>query len=424
MSEAQSSALIGSRGAMPPLSRVVYRSRAVTPLDAPELRHLVDGAQSRNSRESITGLMLYDDSRFFQWLEGPPDGVARIMHSIQRDPRHTEMEVLADQTAPSRTFGSWSMKLAGRDLAGSDVLEPPRAVVEGLREHPTAAPKLLVTLVPLSEPAARSNWSSDKPLPGRMTEILRDVMLSAVIPTLVQQLDLSAARSEPHAHPRAEELADLLLAEDPAAALELIRELQEGQGPTPLYAPLFEPAARRLGDLWTDDLCSEFDVTLGLCRLQTAIRALDSGALHAMPAFAPPVVLIAPEPGELHHLGAALDSDVLWRAGWAPHDETPVDDQALQGLLADTWFDVLDLSLSTAFRREDRLARVGATIAGARRASRNPALVVVVGGRMFVEDRGAGAEVGADFASRSATRVDRSILHSLRQAEALTGSIA
>ncbi len=402
---------------MPLLSRVVYRSRAVNALGVPELQSLVDRSQTRNRRESITGLMLCDNDRFFQWLEGPPDSVARIMHSIQRDSRHTEIEILADQTAPARSFGNWSMRLAGRDLTGSDALEPPRAVVEGLRERPAAAPKLLVTLVPAPS-APRSNWHATQPLPGRVTEILRSVMLTSVIPELVQHLGQAQRGDAPH-H-RANELADLLIAQDPAAALALIRELQDGQGPLPLYAPLFEPAARRLGDLWNDDLCSEFDVTLGLCRLQTAVRALDPGVLAALPTLPPPVVLIAPEPGELHQLGAALDSDVLWRAGWAPHDATPADDQALQDLLAATWFDVLDLSLSTAFRREDRLARFGATIEGARRASRNPALVVVVGGRVFVEEYGAGAEVGADYANHTASRVDRAILRSLREAEQLS----
>ncbi len=420
MSEAQSSAF-GRFEAGIPLSRVVYRSRAVRSLEMPELQTLVDGAQSRNRREAITGLMLYDDNRFFQWLEGPPAGVARIMHSIQRDPRHTELEILADQTASDRSFGDWSMKLAGRNLPGSDVLEPPRALVEGLRERPAAAPKLLVALVPVPAPQPRSNWDSGAPLPGRMTEILRSVMLSAVIPTLVHQLD--PARLCGPAHPRADELADLLLSADPDAALDLIRELQDAHGPNPLYAPLFEPAARRLGDLWGDDDCSEFDVTLGLARLQTAIRALTPGLRHSMPTSAPPVVLIAPEPGELHQLGAALDSDVLWRAGWAPHDALPETDQALQDLLAGTWFDVLDLSLSTAFRREDRLPHLGATIASARRASRNPALVVIVGGRLFVEERGAGLEAGADYASLSADRVDRSIMESLRAAESLSGTV-
>jgi predicted fused transcriptional regulator/phosphomethylpyrimidine kinase len=42
------------------------------------------------------------------------------------------------------------------------------------------------------------------------------------------------------------------------------------------------------------------------------------------------------------------------------------------------------------------------TIALARQASRNPALVVVVGGRIFAEEAGAGQAVGADAQMRSA----------------------
>jgi hypothetical protein len=208
----------------------------------------------------------------------------------------------------------------------------------------------------------------------------------------------------------------LLIAADQSAAVELIKELQDAEGAVqPLYATLFEPAARSLGDLWNEDVCSEFDVTLGLCRLQTAVRLLAGAALpESRPGLVQPLVLIAPEPGELHQLGAAMDSEVLFHAGWSPHCEYPADDKALQDLLSGTWFDVLDLSLSAAFRRESWLPRVSRTIAQARLASQNPALVVVVGGRVFKEEQRAGAAVGADLASRTALHVDRSILETMR----------
>ena len=32
------------------------------------------------------------------------------------------------------------------------------------------------------------------------------------------------------------------------------------------FAPLFAPVARLLGDMWSDDAVSEFEVTLGLFR--------------------------------------------------------------------------------------------------------------------------------------------------------------
>jgi hypothetical protein len=217
------------------------------------------------------------------------------------------------------------------------------------------------------------------------------------------------------ADPRAAELADLLVATDPSAAIALIKEIHESGGTMgALTASLLEPAARRLGDLWSEDFCSEFDVTLGLCRLQAAVRMFSPGAFLPLPRGKKlPVVLIAPEPGELHRLGAALDSTILRDAGWEPHTEFPSNDNALDDLLSATWFDVLDLSLSTAFRRDQSLPQLARTIADARRASRNPALVVVVGGRVFLEEKEAGASVGADQALTTALNVNRSILKTL-----------
>jgi hypothetical protein len=124
-------------------------------------------------------------------------------------------------------------------------------------------------------------------------------------------------------------------------------------------------------------------------------------------------VLIVPEPGELHRLGAALDSLVLGSAGWDTQCDYPVDDRALQDLLAATWFDALDLSLSIALRREHWLPRLTETITRARVASQNPSLVVVVGGRVFLETARSGSDVGADAVSTTSATVARSIMKTL-----------
>jgi len=89
------------------LCSVVYRSRAVSALSDFDLYRLVQTAQARNETESITGLMLYDDGRFYQWLEGPVDNVARIMRLIRTDRRHTDIEILSDKPTASRQFGDW-----------------------------------------------------------------------------------------------------------------------------------------------------------------------------------------------------------------------------------------------------------------------------------------------------------------------------
>jgi methanogenic corrinoid protein MtbC1 len=416
------------------LSTLVYRSRAVNPLSPTDLYRLTLESQARNRQESITGVMLYDDSRFFQWLEGPRDGVGRVMHSIRNDRRHTDIEILNDNVARERAFGTWSMKLAApgaKAVPWSDaILEPPDDVVHDLRQRPNAAPAVLIKLVPraAANPGGESaaGEQGGHGLLGRSTAaILKSVILSAVIPSLASHHANSQPVHELGAqhlpvHPRAWELAELLVASDQAAARELIDELHAAEGSVwPLYASVFEPAARRLGDLWAEDLCSDFDVTLGLCRIQAAARLLGAHAPlpsgHRLPGAA---VLIAPEPGELHRLGAALDSEVLWNAGWAPHCEYPSDDKTLQELVSTKWFDALDVSLSAAFEREHRLPSLAKTIAAARRASQNPAMLVVVGGRIFVDHKTSAAAVGADLTSMSALKMDELILAAIAKRDA------
>ena len=401
--------------ASPALATIVYRSRAVRALLPPELHELTRVAQARNARESVTGLMLYDDEHFFQWLEGPPDSVDRVMSSIRVDKRHRDLQVLDTRPAHDRTFNGWTMKLAAQVPATAswrhDVIAPPRDIVEGLRHRPEAAPVLLVKLLPLLKVEPRTDAITRMPLHSATAAVLKRVILDKVIP----QLSVATERMIPAASKRATELAELLTAADETAAGELIDELREhGGAPPMLYARLFEPAARALGDLWTEDLCSEFDVTLGLVRLQNAVRLLALGRPERVGSRVKhPVVLVAPEPGELHRLGAAMDGALLRDAGWSPCCEYPADDQALQDMLSSSWVDVLDLSLSAAFRREHWMTRVTETIIRARRASQNPALLVMVGGRVFAEDSTAGATVGADGSSTTALGVDRAILRIL-----------
>ena len=413
------------------IAKVVYRSRASRDFSVDELRQLTLAAQSRNHVESITGLMLYADHCFYQWLEGPAENVSKIMHAIRNDERHTDVQVLEEQPASMRRFGDWTMKLAAAGPDGPsawrhEVIEPPSDVIETLRQRPEAAPSLLIRLIPANVGVAIAGALEVEPdalgtVERRSAAILRDVFLTSIVPHLADRHGVfqPAGKHWP-VHARAAELVDLLLSADATAAQQLIKELRGDHVVfLPLLATLFEPAARRLGDLWNEDDCSDADVTIGLSRLQMALRLLSDGSALQLPKLAhAPVTLIVPEPGELHRIGAALDSTVMSQAGWQPRCEYPVDDAALADILAGTWFDTLDLSLSTAFRREHLLPRMTETIALARRASCNPALVVVVGGRVFVEEIGAGNKVGADVTSTTSLEVNRSIIEGVRSAQA------
>jgi methanogenic corrinoid protein MtbC1 len=407
------------------LSAVVYRSHAVHALSPLQLDELTLAAQARNRCESITGLMVYSDNCFFQWLEGPVDSVDRIMQSIRTDSRHRDIEILNRQLVQQRSFADWSMKLAlpARDFVPwrSSILSPPKTILDALHRHPESVPSILLTMVPiragdLVAESVLQDAANQMPLKRSTATLLKSVIVSTVIPELLRQhRKLEASQPIVPAHPRASELADLLVEADQAAAFELITELHRGgYWKLPLFGTLFEPAARRLGDLWSEDICTEFDVTLGLSRLQRAVKLLAAEEEHPIPFDgSQPVVLIVPEPGELHRLGATLDSRVLSIAGWGPHVEVPASDKALQDIISANWFDVLDLSLSAAFRRDHWLPRVKETIRLARRASLNPTLMVLVGGRVFLEERGALITAGADLASKSASNVDTLILEKM-----------
>jgi hypothetical protein len=210
----------------------LYRSRCVETWSAQALRRMVDAAQLRNRAESITGLLICEEDRFFQWLEGPSDRLARVWHSIRQDPRHTDLEILGDAPSPVRFFGDWDMKLATRQTLNPEAV---RLAAAGLAA---------------SGGVLSSTFRTTGHGPGRR----------ASGPSLTE-------------HPRVGELARLLFAADPDLASLLIDELHLGTDScAAVRHRVPEPAARGLGDLWMHDECSEFDVTLGLgrCRARSA----------------------------------------------------------------------------------------------------------------------------------------------------------
>ncbi len=339
------------QSAAAPLMTITYRSRATSPLSETQLGDLQHTAAARNRAENITGMMVYNDDRIFQWLEGPPASIARIWSSISRDPRHADIEALSVHTAPTRLFGKWNLKL-------------------------TTGPA--------------------DPLIGEMT---------------------AATMSSTNA--AAERLAALAIAAEPTEARLLLHAAYaEFRSISALTELLIEPAARSLGDLWAADDCGEYEVTLGLCRLQTFLREVAAESLQQHIAH-PLVVLVAPLPGEIHMLGATLDAEVLWQAGHDTRVRFPSTEQALERIVASNWFDVIDLSLSPAFTREHRIDRMSHIIDSVRRASKNPALVVIAGGRAFYDRTASSADVQADVSSTSAAHLpaDLARAHGSRQHE-------
>lgn len=401
------------------ISTLTYRSRAVEPMSELDLHRLARAAQFRNGAEGVTGLMVYDRGWIFQQLEGPTDGVARIWASIRRDRRHASIDVLSNGPTDKRDFQDWDLKLSVRGaqagLGQSGMADAPPELIDQLcrGERPVdlfrvSWPFTLEKREPLLTTAAALLLNS-----AGLSELIAKV----IVPQLHAAASVSGAK--PLALPAT--LASLLIAVDATSASMFVEAtLDQFESLSSLATDLLEPAARGLGDLWQSDDCSEIEVTLGLLRLQAIAREFGFRAPR-LTAMHPPVVLVAPQPGEAHMLGAALDAEMLWQAGWSPRVDFPSSSSALDTLVASTWIDALDLSLSTSFRRDHRLEQVGKTIARARLASLNPELVVVVSGRVFSDfaeasdSAATGRQIGADGIFGSASQAQSAILQALRR---------
>lgn len=360
---------------MAPLFSLLYESQARRALSEGELLQLLGAAQARNRREGVTGLLIYEEGRFLQWLEGPAEGVGRVWQSIRRDRRHGDITVLGEAPSPARCFGHSPMELRRRPSAPGAAR---RNAAQLMADHFSL--RALVDQLIVPELLARHGATPPA--------------ASTVTPSLAPS-------------PAAQDLARLLLAPDPQAAFARLAGLRaQGQALGSLSAGLLEPAARALGDLWRSDACSELALSVALGHLQSAFRRAGARSLPADLARAPLSaarrVLVAPPPQERHLLGSVIASEMFWHAGWSVSCEFPDSDEALGQALQAQWFDVLDLSLSSAFTREHRLPAMAASVRAARAGSLNPGLVVIVDGRMFYEHPEAFARVGADAGSANA----------------------
>lgn len=91
--------------------RTVYISKAVGKAGQNLLSivEILGESQRNNARDGLTGLLLSHDGWFLQVLEGDRGRIAMLMARLARDPRHTDIQVLAEGEAPDRAFADWSM---------------------------------------------------------------------------------------------------------------------------------------------------------------------------------------------------------------------------------------------------------------------------------------------------------------------------
>jgi hypothetical protein len=80
---------------------------------ARELLDILAISRARNAAAGITGVLISNEDRFVQILEGEQSAVEDTFNRIRSDGRHTAVTIFQTGTAPQRQFENWSMALAG-----------------------------------------------------------------------------------------------------------------------------------------------------------------------------------------------------------------------------------------------------------------------------------------------------------------------
>lgn len=334
-----------------PLVQLLFRSMARPGLDAAGLRDIAKVVVRHNAAADLSGLLIFHEGCFVQWLEGTGMAVQAAWSRIRRDQRHGAIENTSLSAGSVRLFPDWRIHL---DTGDGD------PVASGID-------------VPVDVLAALLRPQAD------LVELFHGLSFWRSLPSPQTMARLLALG--PHHEVRAWT--------DSVAALR--------PSWTALGRHLLGPAERALGDAWMADQLQSGDLSIAQARLQMLLRqAGPHGTGTQSNARLAGRALLAVVPGEPDLTGLSLAGMVLDSAGWHVQCLFPRSAGELVAHLRAHPVDLLHLSLSDSFDREHRLVPLCDLIQLARQASCNPLLVVLVGGRLFAQTPGLAAVVGAD----------------------------
>jgi hypothetical protein len=91
------------------MHRIIYLSTATHYLEKEEIDILLKQSRDYNSKNNITGVLLYIDGDFIQVLEGNKNVICFLFEKIKKDNRHKGIICVIDKKIPQRQFNDWSM---------------------------------------------------------------------------------------------------------------------------------------------------------------------------------------------------------------------------------------------------------------------------------------------------------------------------
>lgn len=121
----------------PVLDTFVYCSRAAEGVDTVEVDRIIAWSQRHNAERAITGVLVFGSGVFFQWIEGPPREVKKLVASLHGDARHYDIVTLdRSMEKRERLYPNWEMERVGAD----DIREVLQDALESAEDESNIAP--------------------------------------------------------------------------------------------------------------------------------------------------------------------------------------------------------------------------------------------------------------------------------------------
>ncbi|NMM48345.1 BLUF domain-containing protein [Marinigracilibium pacificum] len=91
------------------LSHIVYLSSRKPNCTSEEIEKILQSCNKNNKDFDLTGVLLYSDKQFVQYLEGDYNNIISLYDKIKGDTRHDKIFMIASGPIENRAFPSWQM---------------------------------------------------------------------------------------------------------------------------------------------------------------------------------------------------------------------------------------------------------------------------------------------------------------------------
>jgi len=112
-------------------------------LTDPELLEIINVSRNNNGKKDITGILLYSEGMFIQFLEGPAYELNEVYNAIVNDTRHKNIIKLVEEDIIYRSFPNRAMDFRSINTHELETLasyfDPNKKVFENDDQYPGLA---------------------------------------------------------------------------------------------------------------------------------------------------------------------------------------------------------------------------------------------------------------------------------------------